>query len=198
VYKRVIKNLSKGYRQRVGFAGALIGNPPVLILDEPTVGLDPNQIIEIRTLIKNLGKHHTVILSSHILSEIEAVCDRIVIINNGKVVADDTARDLAAKYSADRRLLARIVGREAGINEVLRRVDGVAGFTCFGERENGVYEYAIEPKNGADFRMGLFNALAKAGYPLVGLKSMEMSLEEIFISLTQKNLGGTAKGGKRK
>ncbi len=198
VYNRVIKNLSKGYRQRVGFAQALIGNPPVLILDEPTVGLDPNQIIEIRTLIKNLGKHHTVILSSHILPEIEAVCDRIVIVNEGKVVADDTAAALSAQYSADRRMLARIVGSESKINEVLRRVDGVADFTCFGERETGVFEYAIEPKNGADFRMSLFHALAKAGYPLVGLKSMEMSLEEIFISLTQKNLGGARKGGKRK
>ena len=97
VYGRLIKNLSKGYRQRVGFAQALIGNPPVLILDEPTVGLDPNQIIEIRTLIKNLGKHHTVILSSHILPEIEAVCDRIVVINKGAIVADDTASDLSKK-----------------------------------------------------------------------------------------------------
>ena len=100
VYGRLIKNLSKGYRQRVGFAQALIGNPPVLILDEPTVGLDPNQIIEIRTLIKNLGKHHTVILSSHILPEIEAVCDRIVVINKGAIVADDTASDLSKSIPA--------------------------------------------------------------------------------------------------
>lgn len=110
VYGRLIKNLSKGYRQRVGFAQALIGNPPVLILDEPTVGLDPNQIIEIRTLIKNLGKHHTVILSSHILPEIEAVCDRIVVINKGAIVADDTASDLSKKYSSDRRTLIRVAG----------------------------------------------------------------------------------------
>lgn len=102
VYGRLIKNLSKGYRQRVGFAQALIGNPPVLILDEPTVGLDPNQIIEIRSLIKSLGKHHTVILSSHILPEIEAVCDRIVVINKGTIVANDTAENLSKQYSSDR------------------------------------------------------------------------------------------------
>ena len=112
VYGRLIKNLSKGYKQRVGVAQALIGNPPVLILDEPTVGLDPNQIIEIRTLIKNLGKHHTVILSSHILPEVEAVCDRIVIINNGEIVADDTAKDLSRNYSSDHRLLVSVSGDE--------------------------------------------------------------------------------------
>lgn len=112
VYGRLIKNLSKGYRQRVGFAQALIGNPPVLILDEPTVGLDPNQIIEIRSLIKSLGKHHTVILSSHILPEIEAVCDRIVVINKGTIVANDTAENLSKQYSSDRRLLMRWLGRK--------------------------------------------------------------------------------------
>ena len=111
VYGRLIKNLSKGYRQRVGFAQALIGNPPVLILDEPTVGLDPNQIIEIRSLIKSLGKHHTVILSSHILPEIEAVCDRIVVINKGTIVANDTAENLSKQYSSDRRLLMRAFPR---------------------------------------------------------------------------------------
>ncbi len=199
VYGRLIKNLSKGYRQRVGFAQALIGNPPVLILDEPTVGLDPNQIIEIRTLIKNLGKHHTVILSSHILPEIEAVCDRIVIINNGEIVADDTAAALSETYSSDRRLLARIVGDEAKVTDVLSHVHGIASVTCFGQKEDQAYEYALEPADGADFRLSLFTALAKAGYPLVGLKSMEMSLEEIFISLTREKLPAVSrKGGKRK
>ena len=199
VYGRLIKNLSKGYRQRVGFAQALVGNPPVLILDEPTVGLDPNQIIEIRTLIKNLGKHHTVILSSHILSEIEAVCDRIVIISEGRIVADDTAADLSAKYSSDRRQLVRVVGDEDKVTDVLEHISGIASVTCYGQKEPGICEYALEPANGADFRLPLFAALAKAGYPLVGLKSMEMSLEEIFISLTRENLSGAIrKGGKRK
>ncbi len=197
VFDRLIKNLSKGYRQRVGFAQALIGNPPVLILDEPTVGLDPNQIIEMRTLIKNLGKHHTVILSSHILPEIEAVCDRIVIINGGKIVADDTAANLSARYSSDRRLLARVAGDEKRVYDILSHIDGVAGVTCFGEKENDVYEYALEPEEGADFRRALFTALSKEGFPLLGLKSMDMSLEDIFISLTREQLSPTTrKGGK--
>ncbi len=195
VYHRLIKNLSKGYRQRVGFAQALIGNPPVLILDEPTVGLDPKQIIEIRTLIKNLGKHHTVILSSHILPEIEAVCDRIVIINNGEIVADDTAEDLSAKYSSDRRLMARIAGPEKDVLPLLKTVHGIADVAVLGEKESDVIEYALEPQDGADFRKELFSVLAKAGRPLVGLKSMEMSLEEIFISLTREARSATHKGG---
>lgn len=199
VYDRLIKNLSKGYRQRVGFAQALIGNPPVLVLDEPTVGLDPNQIIEIRALIKNLGKHHTVILSSHILQEIEAVCDRIIIINNGKVVADDTAASLSENYSSDRRLLARIAGDEKRVTSILTHVKGVAEVVGYGQKEDGVFEYALEPDGGADFRRELFTALSREGYPLLGLRSMEMTLEEIFIALTRENLPQTTrKGGKHK
>ncbi len=188
VYGRLIKNLSKGYRQRVGFAQALIGNPPVLILDEPTVGLDPKQIIEIRTLIKNLGKHHTVILSSHILPEVEAVCDRIVIINGGEIVADNTAENLSAQFSNDRRLLARIAGDEQRVYSVLSHLHGVAKVSTCGEREPGVFEYALEPAEGADFRRTLFTTLAKEGFPLLGLKSMEMTLEEVFISLTRERI----------
>lgn len=199
VYGRLIKNLSKGYRQRVGFAQALIGNPPVLILDEPTVGLDPNQIIEIRSLIKNLGKHHTVILSSHILPEIEAVCDRIVIINNGEIVADNTATNLSAEFSKDHRLMARIAGDEQRAYSLLKHVPGIASVTTLGEREPGIFEYALEPVRNADFRRSLFTMLAKEGLPLVGLKSMEMSLEEIFIELTREKIPtATRKGGKRK
>ena len=199
VYGRLIKNLSKGYRQRVGFAQALIGNPPVLILDEPTVGLDPKQIIEIRTLIKNLGKNHTVILSSHILPEIEAVCDRIVIINGGHIVADNTADNLSAQFSADRRMLARIAGDEQRVYSLLKHIPGVANVSTCGMRENGVFEYALEPADGADFRRALFTTLAKEGCPLLGLKSMEMTLEEVFISLTREQLSETAgKGGNRK
>lgn len=199
VYGRLIKNLSKGYRQRVGFAQALVGNPPVLILDEPTVGLDPKQIIEIRTLIKNLGKHHTVILSSHILSEIEAVCDRIVIINNGSIVADATADNLSAQFSTDRRTLVRVAGDEQRVYATLSHVAGVASVTTCGEREPDVFEYALEPKEGADFRRALFTALAKEGYPLLGMKSMEMTLEDVFISLTREQLPeSNRKGGNRK
>ena len=171
VYGRLIKNLSKGYRQRVGFAQALIGNPPVLILDEPTVGLDPNQIIEIRTLIKNLGKHHTVILSSHILPEIEAVCDRIVVINKGAIVADDTASDLSKKYSSDRRTLIRVAGPEEDVLGLLSRVPGVQNVTPLGEKESGVFEYALDPAEGQDFRRELFDRLSARKWPLMGMKS---------------------------
>ncbi len=200
VYGRLIKNLSKGYRQRVGFAQALIGNPPVLILDEPTVGLDPNQIIEIRSLIKSLGKHHTVILSSHILPEIEAVCDRIVIINKGVIVADDTAKNLSTRYSNDRRLLARVAGPESEVQALIGRIGDVEQVTSLGEKENGVFEFAIETAEGTDIRRDLFERLAARNWPLLGLKSMEMSLEEIFIALTREQLPTTAKkkGGKKK
>ncbi len=202
VYGRLIKNLSKGYRQRVGFAQALIGNPPVLILDEPTVGLDPNQIIEIRSLIKNLGKHHTVILSSHILPEIEAVCDRIVVINKGAIVADDTASDLSRKYSSDRRTLVRVAGPEADVQALLGRVPGVQNVTPLGEKESGVFEFALDPAEGSDFRRDLFDRLSARKWPLMGMKSMEMTLEEIFIALTRENVpqgvGKSKKGGKKK
>lgn len=200
VYGRLIKNLSKGYRQRVGFAQALIGNPPVLILDEPTVGLDPNQIIEIRSLIKSLGKHHTVILSSHILPEIEAVCDRIVIINKGVIVADDTAKNLSTRYSNDRRLLARVAGPESEVQALIGRIGDVEQVTSLGEKETGVFEFAIETAEGTDIRRDLFERLAARNWPLLGLKSMEMSLEEIFIALTREQLPTTAKkkGGKKK
>ena len=199
VYGRLIKNLSKGYRQRVGLAQALIGNPPVLVMDEPTVGLDPNQIIEIRTLIKNLGKHHTVILSSHILQEIEAVCDRIVIINKGEIVADDTAANLSQQYSGDRRLLVRIAGPEEEILALLSRMGAVERADSLSEKETGIYEFAVEPQAGADIRRDLFERLAGRNWPLMGIRSMEMTLEDIFIALTRERVpqAGRKKGGKR-
>lgn len=198
VYGRLIKNLSKGYRQRVGFAQALIGNPPVLILDEPTVGLDPNQIIEIRSLIKSLGKHHTVILSSHILPEVEAVCDRIVVINKGRIVADDTAENLSVKYSGDHRLIARVAAPEQEALALIGHIPGVDSVTSLGEKEPGVYDFAIEAEEGRDIRRDLFGRLAGRSWPLLGLKSMELTLEDIFIALTQDQTLAGFKGGKKK
>ena len=196
VYGRLIKNLSKGYRQRVGVAQALIGNPPVLILDEPTVGLDPNQIIEIRTLIKNLGKHHTVILSSHILQEIEAVCDRIIIINQGQLVADDTAAELTKRYSSDRRLLVRIAGGEEDAYALLTRVPGVEQVASLGEKEPGVFEFAVTPKEGEDVRREISTRLAARNWAIMGMRSMEMTLEDVFVSLTRENLPSLRKSKK--
>ena len=145
VSNRLIKHLSKGYRQRVGFAQALLGNPPVLILDEPTVGLDPNQIIEMRNLIRKLGKKHTVILSSHVLSEVQATCDRIVVINKGKIVADDM-KDSMTSRAADNKLVAVIEGREQGVISAIRNISGVVNVRKTGEPERGCGEYTIECK----------------------------------------------------
>ncbi len=190
VYGRLIRNLSKGYKQRVGFAQALIGNPPVLILDEPTVGLDPNQIVEIRALIKMLGKHHTVILSSHILSEIEAVCDRIVIINEGKIVANDSAADLSANITNDHRLLVTIAGPAKEVSTLISGINGVEKVHYEGSRETGVHEFSIETATGADIRRDLFTRLAQRNWPLLSSNSRTMSLEDIFVKLTIKENGG--------
>ena len=190
VYNRLIKNLSKGYKQRVGMAQALIGNPPVLILDEPTVGLDPNQIIEIRSLIKTLGKNHTVILSSHILPEIEAVCDRIVIINDGKIVADDTAENLSNNLSKDRRLLVSIEGPEKEVAQLIKNINGVEDVTIMSNKATGVSDYAILTADGADIRRDLFERLAQRQWILLSSKSMALTLEDIFINLTVRGNGG--------
>ena len=184
VYNRIIKNLSKGYKQRVGLAQALVGNPPVLILDEPTVGLDPNQIIEIRTLIKKLGRNHTVILSSHILSEVQAVCDRIVVINQGKIVADDTAQNLATSLSSDHRLLVRIDGPKDEVEALIKGISGVEKVIVNTEVEKGVWEYRIEAEENVDIRRELFKRLAQRNWYLLSSRSYELSLEDIFLKLT--------------
>lgn len=184
VYNRIIRNLSKGYKQRVGLAQALIGNPPILILDEPTVGLDPKQIIEIRTLIKKLGKKHTVILSSHILSEIQAVCDRIIIIDHGVIAADDTTENLTKNISADHRIIARIDGSREEILKTIKSIPGVVSVTADMEREKGVYDYEIETRENADIRRELFKRIVSRSWVLLGLKSMEMTLEDIFLKIT--------------
>lgn len=184
VKERIIKNLSKGYKQRVGLAQALIGNPPVLILDEPTVGLDPKQILEIRTLIKKLGKNHTVILSSHILSEIQAVCDRIIIINHGQIAAHDTTDNLSKNVSTDHRVIARIAGPREEIVKKLRNITGIKYCRADMEREEGVYEYELEAKAGQDIRYELFEILRENNWPLLSLKSAEMTLEDVFLKIT--------------
>lgn len=184
VQNRLIKNLSKGYRQRVGFAQALIGNPDVLILDEPTVGLDPQQIIEIRSLIARLGRNHTIILSSHILSEIQEVCKRIIIINRGELIADDTAENLSNKLSNDFSLIARIVGGEQDMLEALRSIKGVRSVVSLGKAEEGAFDFRIEPEDGADIRAEVFKRVVSRGKTLLSLTSNKMSLEQIFLKLT--------------
>lgn len=184
VKDRIIKHLSKGYKQRVGLAQALIGNPPVLVLDEPTVGLDPKQIIEIRNLIKKLGRTHTVILSSHILSEIQAVCDRVIIINKGEIAADDTADNLSKKISADHRLIVRIEGKKDEILYELRKIPGIKYVRADMEREPGVYEYEMEAEEGTDLRREVNKVVQEHGRAILLMKSSELTLEDIFLKIT--------------
>lgn len=185
VYNRLIKNLSKGYKQRVGIAQALVGNPDVLILDEPTVGLDPKQILEIRNLISELGKTHTIILSSHILSEIQAVCKRIIVINKGRLIADDTPENLSNKLSDDKTLTARIVGPKDSVLKVISSISGVANVTDAGQVEPMTHDYIIEPDGESDIRKELFARLAERNWPMIMLKANELTLEQIFIRLTE-------------
>ena len=196
VEDRLIRNLSKGYKQRVGLAGALIGNPPVLILDEPTVGLDPKQMVEIRTLIKRLGKNHTVILSSHILSEIQAVCDRVVIINKGVIAADDTATNLSDKVTTDHRVIARIEGEKAAILQAIRAIPGLKYVRADMEREEGIWEYEMEAEPGQDIRRDINRIARENEWNILLLKTMEMTLEDIFLKITMgEHIDLTKKGG---
>ncbi|MBQ9978030.1 MAG: ATP-binding cassette domain-containing protein [Clostridia bacterium] len=184
VIDRLIKNLSKGYRQRVGIAQALIGNPDLLILDEPTVGLDPKQIIEIRNLIARLGKNHTVIVSSHILSEIQEVCKRIIIVNKGKIIADDTPDNLSKLLSSDHSLNVRVAGSEEDVQKILNSVPGVKRVTSLGSKEEGTVDFVVEPKVGSDIRRGVSERLAERKKVVLNLHSNEMTLEQIFLRLT--------------
>ena len=187
VYNRLIGNLSKGYKQRVGIAQALLGNPPVLILDEPTVGLDPKQIIEIRTLIKNLGRNHTVILSSHILPEVQAVCERIIVINRGRLVADGATDTLAHDLSQDHRLILRAEGPEREMVHELQALPHVIDVYSLGEKEKGVYELSIEAELDTDIRRDLFALLSRKGWPMMALKNTDLTLEDLFLQLTSSD-----------
>ena len=187
VRHRLIKNLSKGYRQRVGIAQALIGNPPVIIFDEPTVGLDPKQIIEIRNLIRNLGKTHTVILSTHILSEVQSVCDRIIIINEGKIIADEKTESITQAVEDNRRYSVKVCGPVREVQNVLSHLPGVISAEQTGERELDSYTYVIESEKGVDIRKPLFYAMSEHNWPVIGLEAIGMNLEEVFIKIMEKN-----------
>ena len=191
---RLIKNLSKGYKQRVGIAQALIGNPKVLIFDEPTIGLDPRQIIEIRNLIKMLGKEHTIILSTHILPEVQAVCDRIVVINKGRIVANEKTEDLINAVDGSRKLVAKIVGQEEEVLKALRALPGVKTADIIGRRDTDSVSYLLESQERVDTRKPLFYMLSSKGWPLVGLEGVELSLEDIFIRLVGREKEAKTKG----
>ncbi len=196
VANRLIKNLSKGYKQRVGLAQALLGNPPVLILDEPTVGLDPKQIIEMRTLIKGLGKKHTVILSSHVLPEVQATCDRVIVINQGKLVADSATSALSDTLSGTHNLLVQIAGNETAVMSAIRNISGVLKMERLRSISSDCTEYVIKTEKDKDVRRQIFFAMAKAEYPIVLMKNAELSLEDAFLQLTGNSAVVGKKGGK--
>ncbi|UKI19980.1 MAG: ABC transporter ATP-binding protein [Oscillospiraceae bacterium] len=181
---RLIGNLSKGYRQRVGMAQALVGNPEILILDEPTVGLDPNQIIEIRKLIKRLGKEHTVILSSHILPEVADVCEKVIIIDRGSIVAQDTISNLSRGTGESSMLSVRIAGGENQVLRTVREIAGVLKAESLGTREPGSIDVIITTNKTTDVRRALFNAAARAGTPILLCRYMDITLEDIFLQFT--------------
>lgn len=184
VKKRIIKNLSKGYKQRVGLAQALVGFPKVLILDEPMVGLDPKQIIEMRDVIKDLGKKHTILLSSHILSEVSAVCDRVIIISKGKIVASDSPENLSENLTSGHKIIVRIKGEKEDIEkaffdrEFIKSID----FEC--SREENTFDVIIQGSDDKDIREYVFGILSRKKLPILMMKPLDLTLEEIFLQVT--------------
>lgn len=185
VKNRLIKNLSKGYKQRVGLAQAILGFPEIIILDEPTVGLDPKQIIEIRELIRELAKKHTVILSSHILAEIQEVCDYIMIISHGKLVASDTPENLEHLMSGQQTVEILAKGTQETVEYILADVDSIKKAVCKSGTEEGTVQASLTPKEGLDIREQVFTAFAKSQCPLLMLSHSRTTLEDVFLELTQ-------------
>ncbi len=184
VKERLIRNLSKGYRQRIGIAQAIIGDPEVLILDEPTVGLDPNQIIEIRNLIKELGKRHTIILSSHILPEVSAICGRVLIINKGQIVAEGSPEELSQQFNYSSKILLRIKGDGEEAVKTIQGIENVVSVANQGVKEDNTVDILVESKKGVDIREQLFNAMSFANLPIYMMKPMNLTLEDIFAQVT--------------
>lgn len=190
---RIIKNLSKGYRQRVGFAQALIGNPPVLILDEPTVGLDPKQIIEFRKLIRSLGKKHTVIFSSHVLSEVSATCDRVIVISNGKIVADGKTDELSQSLSGKKKLMITVASESSAVVDELKKIPGVTKVEKIRNFAGGLVKYSVSYSKDEDIRKDVFSAMVRLDAPIMEMQSGDETLEDMFLKLTQdSDRGGNA------
>ena len=189
VQKRLIVNLSKGYKQRVGLAAALAGNPDVLILDEPTAGLDPKQIMEFRDLIRALSKTHTIIISSHILAEIQAVCDRVIIINHGRIMATDTPEALSQRIMRNNKLEMRIKGPRNEIANGLKEIPGITGVEVARIREEGSIDLLLETEEEADVREAIFTYCSTHNYPILMMHTTEMTLEDIFLQITGEREG---------
>ena len=185
VENKLTRNLSRGYKQRVSMAGALVGEPKVLILDEPTVGLDPKQITEIRNLIKKLGKNHTIILSSHILSEVSQICEKVIIINKGKLVAIDTPKNLEEKVSSKESVFVTVEDTENKIEKVVKNIKEIEKIKKIKENEDKTKEYKITSKNDVDLRKILFKEFAKEDIAIIEMKKEDATLEEAFIKLIE-------------
>lgn len=186
VQGKLIRNLSKGYKQRVSMAGALVGNPKILILDEPTVGLDPKQVTEIRALIKKFGKEHTVIISSHILSEISQICNKVIIINKGKILAIDTPENLEAKVSKSNTLYVTVEDKENKMKDIKKKLKDVKSIKLIKENEDKTQEYAIEGKKDVDLRKKVFEVFAKEGITIFEMKKADATLEDAFMQIIEK------------
>ncbi len=189
VKNRLIKNLSKGYKQRVGIAQALVGDPKVIIFDEPTVGLDPKQILEVRNLIRTLGKRHTVILSTHILAEVQAVCERIIIINKGKIIADERTDNLTKTIEDGYRYQVKICGPQKEVKASIEKLQGVKAVEATNERDGDSYAFRIESERGIDVRKSVFNLCARMSWPIIGMMPIGTDLESIFIRLVDRSDG---------
>lgn len=186
VQNKLIKNLSRGYKQRVSMAGALVGNPDVLILDEPTVGLDPKQITEIRKLIKDLGKEHTIILSTHILSEVSQICEKVVIINHGKIVAVDTPENLEQKTKEKNSIILTVEDKQNKMKKLKEKVPEITNIKFIKDNEDGTKQYMVESNENVDLRKKLFEVLPKEEITIFELKKAENTLEDAFISLIEE------------
>ena len=185
VEKKLIKNLSRGYKQRVSMAGALVGEPKILILDEPTVGLDPKQITEIRNLIKELGKTHTIILSSHILSEVSQICNKVIIINKGKIVAVDTPENLENKVNNNNCIYVMVEDTENKVDQIKDKINGVKKIELVEENKDGTKQYLIEAEKDIDIRKTIFSEFAKENITIFEMKKADTTLEDAFMKLIE-------------
>lgn len=185
VQKKIIKNLSRGYKQRVSMAGALVGNPKILILDEPTVGLDPKQITEIRNLIKELGKTHTVILSSHILSEVSQICNKVIIINKGKIIAVDTPKNLENKVTSNNTIYVTVEDPEDKMKTLKDKIKDIKKIELVTKNEDETKQYVIEADKEVDLRKTIFAELAKENVTVFEMKKADTTLEDAFMKLIE-------------
>lgn len=195
---RLIRNLSKGYKQRVGIAQALVSDPKLIVFDEPTVGLDPKQILEVRNLIRTLSKNHTVILSTHILAEVQAVCERVIIIDHGKIIADEKTSELTRAIEEGYRYEVKISGPQRDVISAIENIRGVKGIEATGERDGDAYAYIVESDRGIDVRKPVFNVCAAKSWPIVGLSPVGTDLETIFIRLIDRANGAENASGAKK